>query len=168
MLHSFPTRRSSDLYPSLVSAYPSAVFEPYAVDRLDGLDLVFLALPHGESQRTMAEVRKRVGAVVDLGADFRLKDPTAYPIWYGEEHLAPDLLPDFVYGIPELAHGENALLANSPDRLANEVARALADPSMRDRLGSGARSTYERFFTPAVAGAELGTTLERIAGQGTR
>jgi N-acetyl-gamma-glutamyl-phosphate reductase len=101
----------AELYPSLVSVYGDAVFEPYAVDRLDGLDLVFLALPHGESQRSMAEVRKRVGAVVDLGADFRLKDPSLYPIWYGEEHLAPDLLPDFVYGIPELA-GE--ALAGAP------------------------------------------------------
>ncbi len=101
----------ADLYPSLVSAYPTTKFEPYDVDRLDGLDLVFLALPHGESQRSMPEVRKRVGAVVDLGADFRLKDAAAYSTWYGEEHLAAELLPDFVYGIPELAGGA---LAGAP------------------------------------------------------
>ena len=95
----------ADLYPSLATAYPATAFEAYSVDRLEGLDLVFLALPHGESQRSMAEVRKRVGAVVDLGADFRLKDAGLYPTWYGEEHLAPDLLPEFVYGIPELAGG---------------------------------------------------------------
>jgi N-acetyl-gamma-glutamyl-phosphate reductase len=92
----------ADLYPSLTAAYPGSVFEPYAVEKLEGLDVVFLALPHGESQRSMAEVRKRVGAVVDLGADFRLKDAALYPVWYGEEHSAPELLPDFVYGIPEL------------------------------------------------------------------
>jgi N-acetyl-gamma-glutamyl-phosphate reductase len=98
----------ADLYPSLTAAYPAAVFEPYSVDRLEGLDLVFLALPHGESQRSMPEVRKRVGAVVDLGADFRLKDAGLYPTWYGEEHLAPELLSEFVYGIPELAEGNLA------------------------------------------------------------
>ncbi|MBA3655087.1 MAG: N-acetyl-gamma-glutamyl-phosphate reductase [Actinobacteria bacterium] len=95
----------ANLYPSLAGAYADAVFEPYALDRLEGLDVVFLALPHGESQRSMAEIRKRVGAVVDLGADFRLKDPSLYPTWYGEEHSAPQLLGDFVYGIPELAGG---------------------------------------------------------------
>jgi N-acetyl-gamma-glutamyl-phosphate reductase len=94
-----------DLYPSLAAAYPGTAFEVYDVDRLDGLDLVFLALPHGESQRSMAEVRKRVGAVVDLGADFRLKDPALYATWYHEQHTAPELLGEFVYGIPELAGG---------------------------------------------------------------
>src|SRR5438552_3461463 len=77
----------ADLYPSLTAAYAGRSFEAYDVDRLDGLDLVFLALPHGESQRSMAEVSKRVGAVVDLGADFRLRDPATYEAWYHEEHL---------------------------------------------------------------------------------
>jgi N-acetyl-gamma-glutamyl-phosphate reductase len=95
----------ADLYPSLAAAYGSTAFEPYAVEQLEGIDVVFLALPHGESQRSMAEVRKRAGLVVDLGADFRLKDPVVYATWYHEEHMAPELLGDFVYGIPELAGG---------------------------------------------------------------
>src|SRR5437879_1472416 len=82
------------LYPSLRAAYPETAFESYDVDRLEGVDVVFLALPHGESQRSMAEVRKRAGAVVDLGADFRLKDASLYATWYGEEHSAPELLPE--------------------------------------------------------------------------
>ena len=120
-----------------------------------------------------------VGFVDDVEAEFRNADVLLVPVSV-RLGVRVRVLTGFSYGgcvvtheanahgIPELAHGENALLANSPDRLANEVARALADPSMRDRLGSGARSTYERFFTPAVAGAELGSTLERIAGQGSR
>src|SRR6516165_2899184 len=56
--------------PSLRAAYPGL---------LDGLDLVFCALPHGESQKFVPELRSRVGCVVDLAADFRLKDPTLYP-----------------------------------------------------------------------------------------
>jgi N-acetyl-gamma-glutamyl-phosphate reductase len=93
------------LYPSLKATYGDAVFDAYDLDRLDGLDLVFLALPHGESQRTMSDLRKRVGAVVDLGADFRLKNADTYEQWYHEDHTAPELLDDFVYGIPELADG---------------------------------------------------------------
>ena len=48
------------------------------------------------------ELRGRVKHVVDLAADFRLHDPALYPQWYGEEHAAPELLADFVYGLPEL------------------------------------------------------------------
>ena len=47
-----------------------------------------------------------MGVIVDLAADFRLRDPSRYPTWYGEAHTAPDLLGDFVYGLPELHRGE--------------------------------------------------------------
>src|SRR5580658_7974590 len=94
--------------PSLAAAYPGMVYEaagPEAsegLDRLDGLDLVFFALPHGESQRMVPALRERVGTIVDLAADFRLLDPALYPTWYGEEHAAPDLLAEAVFGLPEL------------------------------------------------------------------
>ena len=48
------------------------------------------------------DVRKRVGRIVDLSADFRLRDPRLYPRWYGHEHGAPELLAEFAFGIPEL------------------------------------------------------------------
>jgi N-acetyl-gamma-glutamyl-phosphate reductase len=63
---------------------------------------VFLALPHGESQRLAPALVGRVGLLVDLAADFRLRDPAAYPTWYGAEHEAPGLLGRFAYGLPEL------------------------------------------------------------------
>jgi N-acetyl-gamma-glutamyl-phosphate reductase len=50
----------------------------------------------------MAELLGRVAHVVDLGADFRLRDAAAYPAWYGEEHPCPELLADAAYGLPEL------------------------------------------------------------------
>ena len=68
--------------------------------------MVFLALPHGESQRLVPELRDRVGLIVDLAADFRLRDPALYPTWYGEAHAAPELLAEFVYGLPELFRTE--------------------------------------------------------------
>ncbi len=92
----------ADLYPSLRPVYGNLAFEPYAPDGVDGLDLVFCGLPHGASQAIVPEIRDRVKWVLDLSADFRLKDPAAYPQWYGAEHTAPELLADFAYGLPEL------------------------------------------------------------------
>lgn len=94
--------RVSDLYPNLAQAYPDAVLVPTDPSAAEGLDLVFLALPHGASQKLMIELRKRVGTVVDLAADFRLRDPAAYPIWYGEPHHHPDMLAEATFGLPEL------------------------------------------------------------------
>ena len=88
--------------PSLAAAYPGLVYEAADPEVMDGLDLVFCALPHGESQRIVPELRKRVGLIVDLAADFRLGDPTLYPTWYGEAHRAPELLGEAVFGLPEL------------------------------------------------------------------
>jgi N-acetyl-gamma-glutamyl-phosphate reductase len=88
--------------PSLAAAYPGMVYEAADPDSFDGLDLVFCALPHGESQRIVPALRDRVGVIVDLAADFRLRDPSAYPLWYGEPHEAPGLLAEAVYGLPEL------------------------------------------------------------------
>jgi N-acetyl-gamma-glutamyl-phosphate reductase len=88
--------------PSLAAAYPGMVYEAADPHSLDGLDLVFCALPHGESQRIVPALRERVGVIVDLAADFRLHDPALYPTWYGEAHAAPELLDQAAYGLPEL------------------------------------------------------------------
>ncbi len=94
--------RVADVYPSLAAAYPDLVLGPPDPAAADGLDLVFLALPHGASQDLVPDLRKRVGVVVDLAADFRLRDPALYPTWYGDEHRQPDLLGEAAFGIPEL------------------------------------------------------------------
>jgi N-acetyl-gamma-glutamyl-phosphate reductase len=95
-----------ELYPSLRAAYGDLAFTPYDPVAVAGLDLVFLGLPHGASQAIVPELLGKVGHVVDLAADFRLQDPSLYPQWYGEEHAAPELLPDFAYGLPELFRAE--------------------------------------------------------------
>ena len=96
----------ADLYPSLRPVYGGMQFEPYTPEAVEGLDVVFCGLPHGASQAIVPEVKDRVKWVLDLSADFRLKDPAAYPQWYGAEHTAPELLADFAYGLPELFRGE--------------------------------------------------------------
>lgn len=98
--------RIAGLYPSLAGAYGDAAFEPFDPAACDGLDLVFLGLPHGASQSVVPEIRGRVGKVVDMGADFRLRDASLYPQWYGEAHTAPELLDGFAYGLPELFRDE--------------------------------------------------------------
>jgi N-acetyl-gamma-glutamyl-phosphate reductase len=95
-------RRVAAHTPSLAAAYPGLVYGPTDPAALDGLDVVFLALPHGQSQDLVPDLVDRVGVIVDLAADFRLTDPARYPTWYGEEHRAPGLLDTFVYGLPEL------------------------------------------------------------------
>jgi N-acetyl-gamma-glutamyl-phosphate reductase len=96
----------ADLYPSLGAAYGDLRFSPYEAPAVADLDVVFLGLPHGASQAVVADLVGKVGHIVDLAADFRLQDPTLYPQWYGEAHTAPELLPDFAYGLPELYRDE--------------------------------------------------------------
>jgi len=94
------------VHPHVAPAYPGKIFERFDDVSLDGLDLVFAALPHGESQKIAHQVLDRGLKLVDLGADFRLSDPQDYERWYGEVHRAPELLGEFTYGIPELRRDE--------------------------------------------------------------
>ena len=98
--------RVADLYPSLAASYSGLVLQGADPAAADGLDVVFLALPHGASQDLVPDLRKRAGLIVDLAADFRLTDPELYPRWYGEEHKHPELLSEAVFGIPELFGSE--------------------------------------------------------------
>jgi N-acetyl-gamma-glutamyl-phosphate reductase len=67
---------------------------------------VFFALPHGATAAAATDLVERGVAIVDLGPDFRLRDPADYPRWYGFEHPRPDLLEGAVYGLPELHREE--------------------------------------------------------------
>jgi N-acetyl-gamma-glutamyl-phosphate reductase len=118
----------ADLYPSLAAGYGDLVFRAYEPAMADGLDLVFLCLPHGASQTIVPELRGRVPHIVDLAADFRLKDPGLYPTWYGEDHHAPELLADFVFGLPELFRDDlrGAELVAAPGCYVTTATLALA------------------------------------------
>jgi len=77
-----------------------------APDELLPTDILFLALPHGQAQHNIAEYADAAEHIVDLSADFRLRDPEFYQQWYGEPHAAPEWLDKFVYGLPELYRDE--------------------------------------------------------------
>src|SRR5579872_5353584 len=74
------------VHPHLPSAYPNAMIEKFDDSALDGIDLVFAALPHGHSQRLAAAILDNGIPFVDLGADFRLEDAATYERWYGHAH----------------------------------------------------------------------------------
>lgn len=75
-------------------------------DQLQPCDVLFLALPHGEAQKRIEQFAALAPRIVDLSADFRLRDLTAYEKWYGEPHRAPNWVSKFVYGLPELHREE--------------------------------------------------------------
>ena len=70
------------------------------------VDLVFLALPHTQSLQPVADFLSHKKLVIDLSADYRLKDPQVYEQWYQTTHPYPDLLQEAVYGLPELQRAE--------------------------------------------------------------
>ncbi len=124
--------------PSLAASYPDLSYSATGVSELDGLDVVFLALPHGRSQHLVPQLTSAVGVIVDLAADFRLHDPSLYPTWYGEAHAAPDLLGSFVYGLPELHRHElaGARLIAAPGCYPTAAILAL-EPLIRSGLVDG-------------------------------
>lgn len=74
-----------------------------ARDQLQPCDVLFLALPHGEAQKNIDKYLALAPKIVDLSADFRLKDAALYKQWYGHDHTAPQHMGSFVYGLPEVS-----------------------------------------------------------------
>lgn len=85
---------------------PSAELEP--------CDVLFLAMPHGVAMTKYPDLRDKAGIIIDLSADYRLRNPADYVTWYGHEHSAPEDIAAFSVGIPEL-HREELRTA---DRIA--------------------------------------------------
>lgn len=73
-----------------------------AISGLKPCDVLFLCLPHGSAMRRIGQLEGLAGKIIDLSADFRLRNADDYPAWYGHPHEAPEYLERFVYGIPEL------------------------------------------------------------------
>ena len=91
--------KMSDVYPHLRHMDLPVLTTIEDVD-FDGIDLVFCALPHATSQKVIAALPTTV-KIVDLSADFRLRDPAEYKKWYGNDHAALDLQAEAVYGLTE-------------------------------------------------------------------
>jgi N-acetyl-gamma-glutamyl-phosphate reductase len=89
-------------YPHL-RGLTDLAFSDLDAERLAGsVDAVFLALPHMQSQKAVPVLRRHGIRVVDLSADYRLRDPQDYTVWYKAPHVDPEGLAEAVYGLPEL------------------------------------------------------------------
>jgi N-acetyl-gamma-glutamyl-phosphate reductase len=105
-------QRLGEAFPHLARGYPGLVI----TDSIEeDVDVVFSAMPTAESAAACAPFVARGIAVIDIAADFRLRDPAAFQQWFGKPHPAPELLGQAVYGLPELhasAIRESRLVAN--------------------------------------------------------
>jgi N-acetyl-gamma-glutamyl-phosphate reductase len=102
---------------------------------LGEVDFAFSAMPHQESAALIVPLLERGIRVVDISADFRLKDAAEYPQWYGFTHPAPELLADAIYGLPELYRREikTARLVANPGCYPTGAILALA-PAVKEGL----------------------------------
>ncbi len=105
----------ADMFPNLRGHVDLCFSEPNP-ERLAQCDVVFFATPNGTAMGMVPELLRAGVRVIDLAADFRLRDPDEWQQWYGMEHACPELLAEAVYGLPEL------------NRAAIRSARLVANP----------------------------------------
>ena len=122
-------QRLGEVFPHLVSI--DLIIEA----ELGDVDLAFSAMPHKESAKEVVSLLDRGIKVVDISADFRLKDAAEYRRWYGFTHPAPPLLKDAVYGLTELYQSQvaSARLVANPGCYPTAAILALA-PAVREGL----------------------------------
>ncbi|HSN02994.1 MAG TPA: N-acetyl-gamma-glutamyl-phosphate reductase [Acidimicrobiales bacterium] len=152
--------------PALAALYGDQRFAPTSDLAGAEVDAVFLALPHGQSQNWVPDLVERGVRVIDLGADYRLKDPNAYATWYQSTHRSSELLARAVYGLVERHRGElvGAQLVAVPGCYPTATSLALGpflDADLIERDGivvnalsgvSGAgRAISERLHYPRLA-----------------
>ncbi len=105
----------SDLYPNL-RHFVDQTMIPVEAERIGhDSDVIFVSLPSGKAMHLVPALLEQGSKVIDLAADFRLRDSALYPTWYTFTHVAPDYLDQAVYGLPELhreAISQTRLLAN--------------------------------------------------------
>ena len=108
-------KRADQLFPQL-RGYTDAVFESPDIERLAQCEAVFFATPHGTCMQMAPQLVERGVRIIDLSADFRIKDKDVFQRWYKMPHTAFDLLQEAVYGLPEY------------DRISIGRARIVASP----------------------------------------
>jgi LysW-gamma-L-alpha-aminoadipyl-6-phosphate/LysW-L-glutamyl-5-phosphate reductase len=126
-----------------------------SLDELTPCDVLFLALPHGEAAARVDDFARLASRVVDLSADFRLRDPAAYARRYRAEHPSPEWTARFVYGLPEL-HREELREARFASGVGcNATATILALLPLA-RLGLVERAVVEVKVGSSEGGAQAG------------
>lgn len=128
-------KRVPEIYPHLYFLN-HLTFEPLKKEELlDKAELFFLALPHGTSQEVVDFFHRHKKKVIDLSADYRLKDTKVYEQWYKTPHRYPETLKSAVYGLPELNRDliKNATLVANPGCYPTSALIALM-PALKERI----------------------------------
>ncbi len=142
----------AQLFPGLTGFY-DLTLQPLSPAIIAGeAEFIFTALPHGTSVTPVSEFVKMGKRVVDLSADFRLKDPLIYEEWYGVKHTDKSLLQTVVYGLPEIYRSriKKASLIANPGCYPTSAILGIA-PVMRNRLHNGDRIIIDA--KSAISGA---------------
>lgn len=131
----------------------------YSADAVGESDVAFVCYPHAEAHAVVAELVALGCRVIDLSADFRLKDPAAYETWYGFVHPRPDLVKTAVFGLPERNRAEiaEALIVANPGcyptamllsvlPVAREIDRCVIVDSKSGVSGAGRTASQKTHF----------------------
>lgn len=118
----------SRVHPNLKGLTDLRFRDDSPADVASRVDVLFLAVPHRTSANIVPGIVDQGTRIIDLSADFRLRDPAAYRKWYGMDHPAPELLGRFAYGMPELHRDEirNSSLVAVPGCIASSSIYSIA------------------------------------------
>jgi N-acetyl-gamma-glutamyl-phosphate/LysW-gamma-L-alpha-aminoadipyl-6-phosphate reductase len=129
-------------------------------DDLTTCDALFLCLPHGVSAGAIERYRSLAARIVDLSADFRLRSATLYERWYGKQHSAAHLLPEAIYGLPELHRAElaEATLVSGTGCMATAAILGLAPLYRAGLVNMAIPAVIEAKVGSSAAGATPGAS----------
>ncbi len=170
-------REVADLFPNLRGHY-NLKFTAPDVDALNQCDLVFFATPHGVAQAMMPSLIDAGTRVVDLSADFRIRDIATWEKWYNQAHQCPELVGKAVYGLPELNRTQirDAQLVACPGCYPTSVQlgllplleNSLVDPSSLIANSASGTSGAGRQASVDLAFAELSDNFKAYGVGGHR
>ena len=167
----------ADLFPHLRGILDLRFTEP-DTEALASCDLVYFATPNGTAMQAVPELLQRGVRVIDLAADFRLKDSALWARWYGMPHACPELLDEAVYGLPEFNRSaiRGARLVANPGCYPTAVTlgflplleRGLVDPSWLIADAKSGVSGAGRKASTGLLMAEVGESFKAYAVEGHR
>ena len=145
----------TSVHPQLVN-YADRAFEATEISQMNKCELLFFALPHGESAKLITEVDSKI-KIVDLGADFRLESPTSWDKYYGGEYAGA-----WVYGLPEIPGQREKISSASrvanPGCYATAIALAIA-PALHSKIIDGSDIVVVAASGTTGAGRKASTNL---------
>ena len=145
----------TSVHPQLVN-YADRAFEATEISQMNKCELLFFALPHGESAKLITEVDSKI-KIVDLGADFRLESPTSWDKYYGGEYAGA-----WVYGLPEIPGQREKISGASrvanPGCYATAIALAIA-PALHSKIIDGSDIVVVAASGTTGAGRKASTNL---------